>query len=80
MGNEKWPVPRGIAATKAKNKYRNNNYDRIELAVPKGMKEKINMAAKNRGISKTAYIVEAVNEKFERENQFRDNVPDEKEK
>ena len=34
---KKYPTPRGAAATAAKNKYRAGNYDRMELAVPKGM-------------------------------------------
>lgn len=38
---KKSPVPRGKAATAAKNKYRDKTYDRIELAVPKGMKKQI---------------------------------------
>lgn len=31
----------GKSATKAKNKYNNNNYDRIPLIVPKGRKDQI---------------------------------------
>ena len=38
---EKKIIPRGPAATAAKNKYRDHNYDRMELAVPKGMKARI---------------------------------------
>lgn len=44
---EKKTIPRGPAATAAKNKYRDNNYDRMELAVPKGMK-----ALHKRGLQK----------------------------
>ena len=29
---KKYPTPRGAAATAAKNKYRDGNYDRMELA------------------------------------------------
>ena len=42
---KKYPTPRGAAATAAKNKYRDGNYDRMELAVPKGMKEAVRAAA-----------------------------------
>ena len=41
MDKPKNKIPRGPAATAAKNKYRDNNYDRIELAIPKGMKQTI---------------------------------------
>ena len=34
---KKSTIPRGPAATVAKNKYRDKNYDRAELAMPKGM-------------------------------------------
>lgn len=33
---KKSTIPRGPAATVAKNKYRDKNYDRAELAMPKG--------------------------------------------
>lgn len=62
-----WEIPRGPAATAAKNKYRNNNYDRMELAVPKGMKKEIERAAQAQGLSKNAYVAEAVKEKYKRD-------------
>ena len=34
---KKYPTPRGAAATAAKKKYRDKAYDRMELALPKGM-------------------------------------------
>ena len=65
MDERKYPVPRGEAATKAKNKYRDKNYDRMELAVPKGMKSFVEKVAKEQGYSsKNAYVVEAVKEKY----------------
>lgn len=68
MPEKKYSVPRGEAATKAKNKYRDKNYDRMELAVPKGMKEFIKQAAKEQGYSsQNSYVVEAIKEKYSRD-------------
>ena len=65
---EKKTIPRGPAATAAKNKYRDNNYDRMELAVPKGMKARIKEIAKEQGYSsQNNYVVEAVKEKYQRD-------------
>lgn len=62
---EKKTIPRGPAATAAKNKYRDSNYDRMELAVPKGMKARIKEIAKQQGYSsQNNYVVEAVKEKY----------------
>lgn len=56
------------AATRAKNKYRDSNYDRMELAVPKGMKARIKEIAKDRGYSsQNNYVVQAVKEKYKRD-------------
>lgn len=65
---KKFVIPRGPAATAAKNKYRDNNYDRMELAVPKGMKKLVEQIAKQQGYaSKNAYVVEAIKEKYTRD-------------
>ena len=65
---KKYPTPRGAAATAAKNKYRDGNYDRMELAVPKGMKEAVRAAAAQAGHSSfNSYIVAAVREKYLRD-------------
>ena len=64
---EKKTIPRGPAATAAKNKYRDSNYDRMELAVPKGMKARIKEVAKEQGYSQNNYVVEAVKEKYQRD-------------
>ena len=66
-GGGKYATPRGAATTLAKNKYRDSNYDRMELAVPKGMKERIKEIAREAGRSSNAYIVEAVKEKYQRD-------------
>lgn len=51
-----------------KNKYRDHNYDRMELAVPKGMKARIKEIAKEQGYSsQNNYVVEAVKEKYLRD-------------
>ena len=68
MPEIKYSVPRGEAETKTKNKYRDKNYDRMELAVPKGMKEFIKQAAKEQGYSsQNSYVVEAIKEKYSRD-------------
>lgn len=65
---EKKNIPRGPAATAAKNKYRDNNYDRLELVMPKGMKVRVKEAAKAQGnSSQNAYIIEAIKEKYKRD-------------
>lgn len=57
------------AATRAKNKYRDKNYDRMELALPKGMKAEIAERVKEgKADSNNAYVVAAVREKMERED------------
>lgn len=56
----------GTSATKAKNKYAEKNYERIALVVKKGEKEKIRAAAEQHGMSLNAFIVEAIAEKMER--------------
>lgn len=46
---------------------RQNNYDRLELSVPKGEKEEIQQAAKQAGQSVNAYVYEAVKRRMEQE-------------
>lgn len=58
------------AATRAKNKYRDKNYDRMELTLPKGMKTEIaERVREGKADSNNAYVVAAVREKMERENE-----------
>lgn len=61
---KKSPIPRGQSATKAKNKYRDKTYDRMELAVPKGFKAAVEEIAKKNGKSKNSYVIEAIQEKY----------------
>ncbi len=49
------------AQQKAVHKYVKNNYDRIELTVPKGRKAEIKAYAESHGESVNAFIVRAVN-------------------
>lgn len=50
----------GKAATRAKNKYNDSNYDRITLAIPKGMKEEIKVLADAEGKSVTQFIIDKI--------------------
>lgn len=55
------------AQQKAVHKYVKNNYDRLELTVPKGRKAEIKAHAESHGESVNAFIVRAVNETMERD-------------
>ena len=55
------------AQQRAVHKYVKNNYDRLELSVPKGEKEVIQQAAKQAGQSVDAYVYEAVKRRMEQE-------------
>mgnify|MGYP002579290337 FL=1 len=52
--------PASKAQQKAVNKYMKNNYDRINLVMPKGKKEVIQVHAAQRGESVNAYINRAI--------------------
>lgn len=54
------------AKTRAVRKYNAKTYDRIELKVPKGDKEKIKTAADQSGLSLNGFISEAIKEKMEK--------------
>ena len=56
------------AQQKAVHKYVKNNYDRLELTVPKGRKAEIKAHAETQNESVNAFIVRAVNETIERDN------------
>lgn len=66
-GGGAYPTPRGAAATRAKNKHRNANYDRGELALPKGMKARVQEAARQQGQSFNAYVEQAIKERYQRD-------------
>lgn len=56
------------AQQKAVNKYVKENYDRINVTMPKGKKEEIQAHAARHGLSVTAYINAAIDEKMKRDN------------
>ena len=56
------------AQQKAVNKYVKDNYDRINVTMPKGKKEQIQTLAALCGMSVNAYINAAIDEKMERDN------------
>ena len=58
-----------VAQQRAVHKYVKNNYDRLELSVPKGEKVTIQQAAKQAGQSVNAYIYEAVCARMQQENE-----------
>lgn len=57
----------GKASTRAQNKWIEKTYDRINLTVPKGDKEKIAIAAAAAGQSVNAYINQAINERMNKQ-------------
>lgn len=61
-------MPVSKAQQKAVNKYMSQNYDRINLTVPKGQKEIIKTHAESRGESVNAFLNRAAQETMERDN------------
>lgn len=55
------------ARTVASNKYQKENYERINILAPLDYKEKVKPYAERANVSLSAYIIEAINEKMERE-------------
>lgn len=58
----------GKAQTKAQNKYISKTYDRINLLVDKGNKEKIKAHAAKQGESLNGFVNRAISETMERDN------------
>lgn len=56
------------AATKAKNKYNKENYDRLYPVTKKGRKKEYEEAAKKAGLSLNDFIIKAIEEKIERQD------------
>lgn len=56
------------AQQKAVNKYVKENYDRINVNMPKGKKETVQAHATRHGLSVNAFINTAIDEKMERDN------------
>ena len=59
----------GKAQTRAQNKYIRNNYDRINLIMPKGDKDRIKQHADQRGESVNAFINRAIAEAIQHDNE-----------
>ena len=57
----------GKTSNESKAKYNAKVYDRINIAVRKGIKDEIQAAADNAGESVNAYITKAVIERMERD-------------
>ena len=57
-------VENKLARTKEYNK---EKYEQIKMQVPKGTKEKIKAAAEKEGKSMTSFVMEAVNEKMNKD-------------
>ena len=60
--------PASKAQQKAVNKYMKNNYDRINLVMPKGKKEVIQAHEAQRGESVNAYIHRAIDKAMREED------------
>ncbi|MNM22051.1 hypothetical protein D3C81_324210 [compost metagenome] len=58
---------KGKASTRAKDKYNAANYDQVKFWTPKGYREEIDAAADSAGMSRNAFIMEAIKEKIQRE-------------
>lgn len=56
------------ASQRAVNKYMKENYDRINLTMPKGKKDAVQLYATQHGESVNAFINRAIDEAMERDN------------
>ena len=59
------------AQQRAVNKYVKNNYDRINVTLPKGQKDILREHAEKQKESVNAFIVRSINETMERDNTSR---------
>ncbi len=57
----------GKASTRAKNKYRDKTYDRVEVTLPKGRKAELQTHAQEQGESLNGFISRAIDETMERD-------------
>lgn len=60
--------PASKAQQKAVNKYMKSNYDRVNLIMPKGKKDVIQVHAAQQGESVNAYINRAIDEAMQRDD------------
>lgn len=56
------------ASQRAVNKYMKENYDRVNLTMPKGKKDNVQAHAEARGESVNAFINRAIDEAMERDS------------
>ena len=56
-------------STAAKNRYNAKAYDRLNVVVPKGRKAELQAHAESRGESLNGFIVRAVDQTIERDNE-----------
>ena len=61
-------MPTSKAQQKATAKYVKANYDRVEAKVPKGRKAEIQAHAEKQGESLNGFVVRAIDETIERDN------------
>lgn len=62
-------MPASKAQQKAVNKYMKENYDRVNLTLPKGRKDEIKAHAEERSESVNAFISRAIDETMQRDQQ-----------
>ncbi len=62
-------MPTTKAQQRAVNKYMKENYDRVNLTLPKGQKDRVKARADAAGESVNAYIARAIEERMEREDE-----------
>ena len=62
-------MPVSKAQQKSVHKYVKNNYDRLEITVPKGQKDVIKKVASDIGKTLNSYVNEAINEKIQRDQE-----------
>lgn len=60
-------MPASKANQRAVNKYKKNNYDRIEITAPKGRRDEIKAHAEAQGESVNSFINRAISEAMERD-------------
>lgn len=64
----------GKASTKAQNKYIAKAYDRVNLTMPKGKKDSVQLHAAQHGESVNAFINRAIDEAMGRDNATTEEV------
>lgn len=64
------------ATNKAVQKYVKSHYDRIEIKDEKGLKDTVRAAAEEAGQSVNAYILQAIEERMQREQARQAQLPD----